>query len=184
MPDYREFLAKALGLVAPPKIGERVPLPPDRPGDPLVAAKDFVEGLLGVKQDPGVTASGFGALLGAALPVGSGLKSLRSVWSKAGVTLDAYESTTRPIITLSKIEVPKNQRGQGIGSKAMRDLSDYADETGNVIALSPSTDFGASSVGRLKEFYKKFGFVENKGPNKDFTISETMYRPINGGKNP
>ena len=97
MPDYREFLAKALGLVAPPKIGERVPLPPDRPGDPLVAAKDFVEGLLGVKQDPGVTASGFGALLAAALPVVGGVKALRTA-ATAAKAEQAAEAAERGII--------------------------------------------------------------------------------------
>ena len=33
-----------------------------------------------------------------------------------------------------------------------------------------------TSQARLKKFYKKFGFVENKGRNKDFEISELMYR--------
>ena len=58
----------------------------------------------------------------------------------------------------------------------MQDLVNYANQSGKTMALSPSTDFGASSVGRLKDFYKQFGFVENKGRNKDFTISESMYR--------
>ena len=31
-------------------------------------------------------------------------------------------------------------------------------------------------MSRLKDFYKQFGFVENKGRNKDFTISDSMYR--------
>jgi hypothetical protein len=45
-----------------------------------------------------------------------------------------------------------------------------------VVTLTPSTDYGASSVSRLKKFYKQFGFVENKGRNKDYEISEAMYR--------
>lgn len=42
--------------------------------------------------------------------------------------------------------------------------------------LTPSKDFGGTSVKRLTDFYKRFGFVENKGKNKDFTIRDTMYR--------
>lgn len=76
---------------------------------------------------------------------------------------------------LGKIVVPKDKRSQGIGSSVMGDLVKQADEAGVPVSLSPSSDFGGS-VGRLKEFYKRFGFVENKGRNKDFSISESMYR--------
>ena len=58
----------------------------------------------------------------------------------------------------------------------MREIIKYADQTGQTIKLTPSTDFGASSVGRLKKFYKKFNFVENKGRNKNFEFRDTMYR--------
>ena len=72
--------------------------------------------------------------------------------------------------------MPKGQRNSGIGSDLIKQLADYADETGSRIVLSPSTDFGGTSVSRLKDFYKKSGFVENKGRNKDFSTHETMYR--------
>jgi GNAT superfamily N-acetyltransferase len=105
------------------------------------------------------------------------LDDVRDTWGKSGVTLSVGSSRIQPdIINLSKIEVPKGSRGQGIGTAAMTDLVKFADESGKKVALSPSVDFGASSKGRLVEFYKRFGFVENKGKNKDFTISETMYR--------
>lgn len=111
------------------------------------------------------------------------LEKLRSAWSGKGVALDAYSSQATPnVITLSKLEVPKQSRGQGVGSEAMKDLVRLADEGGKTVALSPSTDFGASSKGRLVDFYKRFGFVENKGRNKDFTISESMYRPPQSGE--
>jgi predicted GNAT family acetyltransferase len=79
-------------------------------------------------------------------------------------------------INLSKIIVPKEQRGQGIGSKAMQDIVDYADKTNQKIVLTPTNDYGGSKT-RLKEFYKRFGFVENKGRNKDFSTRESMIRP-------
>ena len=85
-------------------------------------------------------------------------------------------------LTLSRIELPKDKRGAGIGTEMMKDITDYADANGKRIVLTPSTDFGGSSVTRLKEFYKKLGFVENKGANKDFSTKESMYRlpQING----
>lgn len=79
-------------------------------------------------------------------------------------------------IVLNKVIVPKESRGTGIGSDFMVDLTRYADNQGKVISLTPSADFGGSKA-RLTEFYKRFGFVENKGKNKDYEISEAMYRP-------
>lgn len=43
------------------------------------------------------------------------------------------------------------------------------------IILSPSDEFGGNKK-RLIDFYKRFGFVENKGKNKEFLIFESMYR--------
>ena len=70
----------------------------------------------------------------------------------------------------------QEQRGTGVGAKVMEAVVREADKDGVVVALTPSTDFGASSKARLVAFYKRFGFVENKGRNKDFSISDTMYR--------
>ncbi|ENU23498.1 hypothetical protein F993_01651 [Acinetobacter proteolyticus] len=79
------------------------------------------------------------------------------------------------VMSLHKILVPEAQRNQGIGTKAMQDIIRYADATNRTIALTPSADFG-SNKSRLTNFYKRQGFVENKGRNKDYEISETMYR--------
>lgn len=105
--------------------------------------------------------------------VASTLSDVTARWDAAGITNNIYEN--KGTITLSRIVVPKDQRGQGTGTKAMQALVDYADRTGQRIALSPSADFGGNK-NRLKEFYRRFGFVENKGRNKDFAISETMIR--------
>jgi predicted GNAT family acetyltransferase len=108
---------------------------------------------------------------------GTTLKSVVEPIQAKGVVLDIYEANKNPNkLFLSKIEVPKEMRKQGVGSEVMQQLSEFADQQGKTIALSPSTDFGASSVSRLKDFYKRFGFIENKGRNKDFSISESMYR--------
>jgi predicted GNAT family acetyltransferase len=110
------------------------------------------------------------------MPIAGTVKNVAKSLQDKGLILDVYESAKTPLITLSRIQVPKQMRGTGMGTEAMNELSQYADETGKMVALSPSKDFGASSVDRLKDFYKRFGFIENKGKNKDFSISESMYR--------
>lgn len=102
------------------------------------------------------------------------LGDVRQQWDEAGI--DAFVSERNGTINLSKIIVPQNERSTGKGTQAMQSLVDYADRTGQRITLSPSTDFGGTKS-RLVQFYKRFGFVENKGRNKDYEISETMYRP-------
>jgi hypothetical protein len=77
-------------------------------------------------------------------------------------------------VTLNKIVV-ENQ-GQGNGTRFMEDLARLADEKGWTLALTPSGGFGAKSIKRLKDFYKRFGFVDNKGSNPDFHTRESMIR--------
>ena len=79
-------------------------------------------------------------------------------------------------IFLSQIVIKPEFRETGFGSKIMKDLVDYADKTSSIIYLSPDNCLGASSVTRLVNFYKRFGFVMNKGKNKDFTTMEAMLR--------
>ena len=92
----------------------------------------------------------------------------------SGVEVSISEKSDK--ITLNKLIVDKDARGSGKGSEYMNTLTEYADATGKRITLTPSKDFGGSSVSRLKAFYKRFGFVENKGKNKDFEESDSMYR--------
>lgn len=79
-------------------------------------------------------------------------------------------------LKIYKISLPKELRKQGYGSEIVDKITDWADNIQATIVLTPSTDFGASSVDRLFRFYKRFGFVSNKGAKKDFSISDTMYR--------
>lgn len=82
-------------------------------------------------------------------------------------------------LVVSKIVVPKESRSSGIGSQIMRDLTDLADASGKTMALTPDGSFGGS-VPRLKQFYGRFGFVENKGRARDFDFMESMYRTPRG----
>jgi GNAT superfamily N-acetyltransferase len=93
-----------------------------------------------------------------------------------GIDLFASYSPNTNAITVSKIVVPKEGRGQGVGTAAMQEILDYADQHGLAVALTPSADFGGTKK-RLVEFYKRLGFVNNTGKNRDLSIGETMIRP-------
>jgi len=101
------------------------------------------------------------------------LNDLLARWSDR---LDLYARESGGVIRLDKIVAPRGQRSRGLGTEFMQELTDYADRTGQRIAVDPSADFGASSVGRLKRFYRRFGFRSNTGRNRDFEISEAMVR--------
>ena len=90
------------------------------------------------------------------------------------LTLDVFEKGN--VLSLGRIVIPEGKRGEGVGSNVMQDLIDYADKNNLKIILTPSTDFGATSVARLNKFYKKFGFIDNRGKNRDFSHKESMYR--------
>lgn len=92
-----------------------------------------------------------------------------------GVALDLSGGGDRPVV-LSRIVVPKAERGHGIGSQILQSLAALADAHGQWLALTPSSDFGGSKS-RLTKFYRGFGFTPNTGRSRDLTISETMIRP-------
>ncbi len=94
--------------------------------------------------------------------------------------LSSFFVHERPdVITLDMIEVPKTDRKQGVGTAVMDELINYADQTNKRIILTPGQRddrHGTTSRNRLVKFYKRFGFIENRGRNKDFTVSQSMYR--------
>ena len=87
---------------------------------------------------------------------------------------DIVLSKNRNYVTLSKVVVA--DKGKGNGTRFMNALTNVADENGWTLALTPDDSFGASSVSRLKKFYKRFGFKDNKGKNADFNTRESMIR--------
>lgn len=125
-----------------------------------------------------------------ALPlVPSGLGAARKALNKAddvadfvkkiegkfpGIKFDLMKKSDGSL-ELSRIVVPKESRNLGVGSQVMNDLKEFADATGRRVELTPSADFGGSKS-RLHDFYQRFGFVDNKGSNKDYAISAGMYR--------
>lgn len=82
-------------------------------------------------------------------------------------------------IKLDSIIVNKGSRKAGVGSQVMNAITDYADEHDLRIVLTPGTkddSHGTTSHARLIRFYKRFGFVENKGRRKNYCISASMIR--------
>jgi GNAT superfamily N-acetyltransferase/8-oxo-dGTP pyrophosphatase MutT (NUDIX family) len=105
------------------------------------------------------------------------LSNFKRKWELLGVEFFIAERGNKDLF-LSGLLVPKEDRNNKVGSKFMTELCEYADLTDQRIVLSPGKMDGAgtTSISRLKDFYKRFGFVENKGRNKDYRISETMFR--------
>ena len=60
-------------------------------------------------------------------------------------------------VELEVIVVKEEYRRQGYGSRAMQAICDLCDETGTLLVLYPSDEFGTSK-GVLSKFYRAFGF--------------------------
>lgn len=100
-------------------------------------------------------------------------------WDERGV--ESWLTEADDHITLHQVVVPEGQRGQGVGTEFMDELTAYADEAGKPLLLTPSTDFGGSSKGRLTDFYRRFGFSQNSGSVRDYALpNESMRREPQG----
>lgn len=95
------------------------------------------------------------------------------------IRFELYPTEKTKMVYLTGFIVPPTVRKKGLGTAFMNDLINLADQDGWTITLSPSNSYGGT-VSRLKEFYKRFGFVENKGQNRDFSHKEDMYRTPKG----
>ena len=153
------------------------------------APKNHMAGLLGEGIGgalPSVAAARAPQIAGGLLQMGENAMARATMNSQAGAInvkalADQFPNVKFDLMqrdnnaTLGRLIVPPEQRGQGIGTKFMGELSRAADVDGATVALSPSADFGGNK-NRLIDFYKQFGFVPNKGRNIDYALSESMYR--------
>lgn len=107
----------------------------------------------------------------------TGIDDLRSQLSGMGLK-DFYIMPERGSIHVANIVVPEDKRNSGLGSRAMKAITDHADKTGQrvTLRLAEKGYNGSKGPNSLRDFYKRFGFVDNKGRNKDFSISDHMYR--------
>jgi len=78
-------------------------------------------------------------------------------------------------IELSMIKLKDDVKRQGIGTKIMNYLCDYADKQNKIIHLTPDPSMG-TNINTLKSFYMKHGFNFNKGVHKDYRFRSTMIR--------
>lgn len=93
----------------------------------------------------------------------------------SNIRFELYPNEKLKKIYLTGFIVPISMRNTGIGTSFMEDLTRLADQYGYQITLTPDSAYGGS-VRRLKDFYQRFGFVFNKGKDKDFTHMQLMHR--------
>lgn len=81
-----------------------------------------------------------------------------------------YRDKQYGIIVLNRLVVPKDQRKKGIGTDIMNNLVEFAKNTDSILMLTPSTSLGATSINRLRKFYKQFGLKNNSGKTKIYQL--------------
>src|SRR5690606_14122922 len=79
------------------------------------------------------------------------------------------------VSVLSMINTTGAGQGQGLGTRYMERLTAWADRGGVKLALTPEKVANTSKA-RLTTFYKRHGFVANKGASRDFSTREAMVR--------
>lgn len=87
----------------------------------------------------------------------------------------AVPETDSKIVTINYISMSSDQRGQGTGSKVLKELCKWADKNNVTLALTP-VDYLGTSQNQLIRWYKRFDFKLNKGKKRDFRVSEYMIR--------
>lgn len=97
--------------------------------------------------------------------------NLKDIWLSDLGNRNAFE--------LSNIIVSKDNQKAGIGTAVMTDIVNYADNHGKIVVLNPALkdkQHGTTSQSRLRKFYKRFGFIDNKGSKKNFEFRHIMIR--------
>jgi GNAT superfamily N-acetyltransferase len=91
-----------------------------------------------------------------------------------------YYDRSNGSLFLSDLYVKEEHRGTGVGTKVMNSIIKFADTENLPMVLIPEPDDDNISPKKLMDFYKKFGFIINKGKRMDYTFSmpfaTTMYR--------
>jgi GNAT superfamily N-acetyltransferase len=104
------------------------------------------------------------------------LQSLYPEIDRVGIYYDRNNGS----LFLSDFYIKPEHRGKGVGTKIMNSIVQFGDTMKLPIVLMPEPEDDSMSVNDLINFYKKFGFVLNKGKQKDYSFSDpfgtTMYR--------
>jgi hypothetical protein len=75
--------------------------------------------------------------------------------------------------------VNRDEQKQGTGTAVMEEIVRFAEQHGRILVLDPAIidkRHGTTSQARLRRFYKRFGFIENKGRNKNYEFRHLMIR--------
>jgi hypothetical protein len=101
--------------------------------------------------------------------------NLQSIVEKAqSKNIDLQVSESGNLIDVGLIKVPK--RGKGLGTEAMQDLIDYADQTGKQIRLIPDPNIAKNvDPERLVSFYERLGFQKQE-PIAGETVPGSSFR--------
>jgi GNAT superfamily N-acetyltransferase len=84
--------------------------------------------------------------------------------------------TKSGFLKLAKIEIlPKYQRMR-YATQVMNKIIAHANQEGATIILTPDPYLRNLTKNNLIDWYKKLGFIMNKGKNKDFTHQELMQK--------
>ena len=83
----------------------------------------------------------------------------------------------KEFIYLDFILIAENCRNSGLGTKFMKQFVALADLVNCPLALTPDISYGAPDEITLENFYKRFGFINNIGKDRDFSTMQTMIRP-------
>lgn len=80
-------------------------------------------------------------------------------------------------LMVQMIRVPPESRQRGLATKALTELLAYADRSGLVVALTPQRiGAGAAPKKALQAWYRKHGFVPNKGRRHNHEFMAEMIR--------
>lgn len=91
------------------------------------------------------------------------------------IEIEADESSNK--IEIMKIRIPMERQNLGIGSDVVKIIQDYAKSVNKPVVVRPAPEKRHKKD--LERFYKRLGFVHNKGRNMDYALSsptaKTMY---------
>ena len=81
-----------------------------------------------------------------------------------GVIITLGLNMQKNFFYLAKLEVPKDRRRKGLGTKVMWELVELSGKYGYPLELTPTSEWG-TPIKVLKRFYKSFGFIEKPDGN-------------------
>ena len=104
-----------------------------------------------------------------------GIENIIKYCDELNIILDISFNYSDNICIISLIKIPIYLRGKGLLKKILKMLILDCNKNNLILALTPSNRYG-SNLERLEQFYKSFGFIENKSSNKNFLTKETLIK--------